>query len=169
MGAGSNFVIEMQRERAATKSSRTIAILSPDYLESQFATSEWAAAFARDPEGTKRMLIPVRVRPCNPGGLLKSIVYLDVVGLDEAAARDKLLSGISAKRGKPTNPPSFPGNATRVPAKAPANATDVPPFRIRFFGVSECGSMGCWVLCAKNVATNNCQVAVTFYCFVAYS
>jgi hypothetical protein len=136
MGAGSNFVIEMQRERAATKSSRTIAILSPDYLESQFATSEWAAAFARDPEGTKRMLIPVRVRPCNPGGLLKSIVYLDVVGLDE---------------------------------KAPANATDVPPFRIRFFGVSECGSMGCWVLCAKNVATNNCQVAVTFYCFVAYS
>src|SRR4029077_4503467 len=55
---GSNFVLEMQH--AAVSAERTIAILSPDYLKSQFAGPEWAAAFAQDPEGMKRSLIPVR-------------------------------------------------------------------------------------------------------------
>src|SRR5260370_37865821 len=64
---GSNFVLEMQR--AATSAERTIAILSPDYLKSRFAAPEWAAAFAQDPEGMKRSLIPVRVRDCALEGL----------------------------------------------------------------------------------------------------
>ena len=47
---GSNFVLEMQR--AATEADRTIMVLSPDYLKSQFASPEWAAAFAQDPRGS---------------------------------------------------------------------------------------------------------------------
>jgi hypothetical protein len=42
---GSNFVLEMQR--AASAAQRTIAVLSPNYLKSQFAAPEWAAAFAQ--------------------------------------------------------------------------------------------------------------------------
>jgi len=57
---GSNFALEMQR--AAATAPRTIAVLSPDYLKSRFAAPEWAAAFAQDPEGLKRSLVPVRVR-----------------------------------------------------------------------------------------------------------
>jgi len=34
-------------------------VLSPDYLKSQFASPEWAAAFADDPQGLKRKLVPV--------------------------------------------------------------------------------------------------------------
>ena len=39
---GSNFVLEMQRGTA--QAERTIAVLSPDYLEARFAQPEWAAA-----------------------------------------------------------------------------------------------------------------------------
>src|SRR5437764_10082994 len=46
---GSNFVIEMRK--AAAGAARTIAVLSPRYLKSEFAQTEWAAAFAGDPGG----------------------------------------------------------------------------------------------------------------------
>jgi hypothetical protein len=70
---GSNFVIEMHK--AASECKRTIAVLSPDYLASLFTQAEWAAAFAADPSGKERKLIPIRVRICEPPGLLKGIVY----------------------------------------------------------------------------------------------
>ena len=37
---GSNFVVDMNL--AAEQASRTVAILSPDYLESKFTQLEWA-------------------------------------------------------------------------------------------------------------------------------
>lgn len=120
---GSNFVIEMQQ--AASTAARTIAILSPDYLESKFATSEWAAAFAQDPQGLNRTLVPVRVRDCKPVALLKPIVRVDLVGLDETAARRALLDGLLEKRSKPANRPSFPGGAAK-PAKTLSDAKPFP-------------------------------------------
>jgi hypothetical protein len=83
-GAGSNFVLEMQQ--AAAQAERTIAVLSPAYLQSAFCAPEWAAAFAPDPTAAKRKLVPVRIADCQPDGLLKAIVYIDLVGIDEAAA-----------------------------------------------------------------------------------
>lgn len=120
---GNNFVIEMQR--AASQAARTIAIFSPDYLESKFAASEWAAAFAQDPEGLKRTLVPVRVRDCKPEALLRPIVHVDLVDLDEAAARRALLDGLLEKRSKPANRPSFPGDAAK-PVKASSDAKPFP-------------------------------------------
>jgi hypothetical protein len=105
---GSNFVLEMQR--AAASARRTIAVLSPDYLTSRFAAPEWAAAFAQDPEGLSRRLVPVRVRDCVLEGMLQTIVHIDLVGLDEAAARKRLTDGLGAKRGKPDQAPPFPGS-----------------------------------------------------------
>ena len=57
---GSNFVLEMQK--AASEADRNVMVLSPDYLKSQFTSSEWAAAFAHDPKGLERKLVPVIVR-----------------------------------------------------------------------------------------------------------
>jgi len=105
--AGSNFVLEM--DRAAGQASRTIAVLSPDYLKSQFAAPEWTAAFVKDPEGFGRLLVPVRVYECRIDGLLESVVYIDIVGVDELEARRRLLNGLRGKRAKPTEKPAFPG------------------------------------------------------------
>src|SRR5215468_5564181 len=56
---GSNFVVDMQH--AAAGSERTIAVLSPAYLESYlqsgFTAAEWSAAFARDPTGSQHLLL----------------------------------------------------------------------------------------------------------------
>lgn len=103
---GSNFALEMHE--AAQSANRTIAVLSPDFLRSQYTQAEWAAAFARDPSARQGVLLPVRVRDCAPGGLLSTIVYIDLVGLTEDAAKTRLLGGISIARSKPVLPPTFP-------------------------------------------------------------
>jgi tetratricopeptide (TPR) repeat protein len=105
--AGSNFVVEMQR--GASGADRTLAVLSPDYEKSLFGMAEWAAAFAQDPTGEKGKLLPVRVRKVKPDGLLKAVVYIDLVGLDEPAARERLLKGLARGRAKPAMQPIFPG------------------------------------------------------------
>ena len=110
---GCNFVMEMQT--ASTKADRTIAILSPDYLEAKFTMPEWAAAFAQDPTGEKGILLPVLVRMCDLTGLLGQIVYINLVGLEEGRARDVLIKGINRQRAKPETAPRFPGK--RVLAK----------------------------------------------------
>ena len=112
---GANFVLEMHR--ALMEASRTIAVLSRDYLKSHFAAPEWAAAFAKDPDGWKRSLVPVRVKECPAEGLLKGIIYIDLVGKDEDEAEQALLNGVSGKRKKPASRPSFPGAPTHAQAK----------------------------------------------------
>src|SRR2546430_5406783 len=87
---GSNFAAEMQR--AATECARTIAVLSKEYLASIYTLSEWLVAFADDPVGHHRKLVPVRVRPCEIVGFLKPIVYCDLVGLDPSKAKAALIN-----------------------------------------------------------------------------
>ena len=107
--AGGNFVIEMQR--AATEATRTLAVLSPDYLTSRFAAPEWAAAFAADPDGLKQRLMPARVRVCHLDGLWKALTHVDLVGLDEPTAQERLITAVRGKRGKPQLRPQYPGAA----------------------------------------------------------
>jgi hypothetical protein len=92
--AGSNFILEIQD---ATKNcERTIAILSPSYLSSQFTQPEWAAAFLKDPTGKNKSLIPVRIQECKLEGLLASIVYIDLVGLSAEKRRIKFKKAIKS-------------------------------------------------------------------------
>jgi hypothetical protein len=102
---GGDFVLEIHN--AAQGSERTIAVLSRSYLQAEYTQPEWAAAFARDPRGGERKLIPVRVDKCKPGGLLRTRVYVDLVGLSEADARVCLLGAFS-DRAKPNEAPPFP-------------------------------------------------------------
>jgi hypothetical protein len=104
-GAGENFILAMQA--AAAEATRTVAVLSPDYLSARFTQPEWAAAFVQDPSGAKRQLVPVRVRPVDLTGLWTAIVYIDLVGLPEEDARRTLLNQIGGGR-RPVRPP-FPG------------------------------------------------------------
>jgi len=113
---GSNFVLEMQK--AADEAERTIMVLSPDYLKSQFASPEWAAAFAADPQGLDKKLVPIIVRDCQAPGLLRSVVHISLLNTNEPAARALLTKGVSAKRAKPSQRPDFPGRAKSPTHKA---------------------------------------------------
>lgn len=110
---GSNFVLEMHK--AATSANRTIVVLSPDYPASRYGAAEWAAAFSNDPDSMRRALVPVRVRETPAEGLLKAVVYIDLVGLNEKAAEERLLNGLKGERNKPTERPPFPGATPSAP------------------------------------------------------
>jgi nucleoside phosphorylase len=103
---GSNFVLEM--DLATRQARHTLLIISPDYLKALYVKPEWTAAFFKDPTGKEKALIPVRVRICEPEGLLGPVVYIDLVGLKEDEARKALLAGVLPRGERTLSAPPFP-------------------------------------------------------------
>ncbi len=99
--AGANFIDQM--DRALETAERTLLVLTPEALGSRFVREEWTAALKQE------RLIPVRVRKCDPEGLLGVRSYVDLVGLDEEIARSRLLLKLRNERAKPATAPAFPG------------------------------------------------------------
>ncbi len=105
---GNNFALEMKAALSGVR--QVIAVLSPNYLSSKFAQAEWAAAFASDPTGSKRFLVPVRVAPVQLSPLDATVIYVDFVGKGEGECESELLRGVQDQvRLKPAAKPAFPG------------------------------------------------------------
>jgi hypothetical protein len=130
---GGNFVLEMQR--AASETRKTVVVLSDNYLRAEYTQPEWAAAFVQDPRGEDRKLIPLRVAPCSPTGLLKPLIFADLVGLTQEEAKQNVLTAVADDRPKPKQAPAFPGAAPAqahtspapaYPGGRPAQATPAP-------------------------------------------
>jgi TIR domain-containing protein/NB-ARC domain-containing protein/tetratricopeptide repeat protein len=122
--AASNFVLNMQA--GATDTTRTIAVITPDYFQSTFTEPEWAVAFAADPTSESGKLVPIRVVDFKPPGYFSTINYINLFGSDAEAATETLLKHIESivkgKRLKPAVKPAFPG----APASVTRSAR--PPF-----------------------------------------
>lgn len=122
-GPGSNFVQKMHE--SVSRAKRTVLVLSPAYLESEYAAAEWLATFRLDPTGKGKRLLPIRVKLCKPEGLLGAIVCVDLTGHDlgsdaEAGARHLLLEAARGSRSKPAAAPDFPGREAWTASKVPA-------------------------------------------------
>ncbi len=115
---GGNFVLEMQK--ATSEARKTVVVLSDNYLNAVYTHPEWAAAFVRDPRGENRKLIPLRVAPCSPTGLLEALIYADLVGLPADDAKTVVLSAVSDDRLKPAQSPAFPGTPSQPARPEPA-------------------------------------------------
>jgi len=100
-------------QEAAAQANLTLAVLSEAYLQVAYTQPEWAAAFAQDPTGKDRRLIPVRVGKCALTGMLRSIIYIDLINLREEEAERALLNGLKPS-GEPARPPRFPANRAAV-------------------------------------------------------
>ena len=125
-----NFVLD--RDRALKQARKIILVLSRNCPGSGFTGKEWAAAFASDPAGQEARVIPVRIEDVALKGPLAQIAWVDLVGKDEAAAREALLSHVRTVGAKPSpahtlpsgTPPEFPGaRAQKRAAAALANIT----------------------------------------------
>ncbi|MFC1400249.1 MULTISPECIES: toll/interleukin-1 receptor domain-containing protein [Streptacidiphilus] len=106
---GSNWYAVM--ERGVQHCERTIALLSPAYLDSAYGSQERQAAQRQDPGGLARKLVPIRIAPCDQSGLLGGVVSFDLFDLSPDRAREVLLEKIAALltgRSKPHLPPAFP-------------------------------------------------------------
>ena len=125
---GGNFILDMQR--ATAEANKTIVVLSQDYLNAAYTQSEWAAAFAQDPSSLQRKLIPIRVKECKPDGILKSIVYVDLVDLSEKEAAEAVL-GAFRERAKPLEKPKFPSDDSQsepLQVPFPGGVEKIPVF-----------------------------------------
>jgi tetratricopeptide (TPR) repeat protein len=87
--ANRNFVERMHA--ALSAGGRVIALLSPEYLQSDHCQAEWQNAIAGDPLNANGRLILMRVAECEPGGLLSGLAYWDLVPVRDNRA---LLEGI---------------------------------------------------------------------------
>jgi hypothetical protein len=110
---GGNFVLLM--DKAASDSKRTLLVLSNNYLGSLYTQPEWAAAFAKDPTGERRSVVPIRIERCEVVGLLATVISFDLFDLNADQAKIRLLEGLRAKARREPRP-AFPG---------PANPTSV--------------------------------------------
>jgi three-Cys-motif partner protein len=110
---GHDFVHKMHE--AMTSAVRTIAVLSPAYLDSKFGEAEWRGTFADDPTGELGKLILVKVQPCQPPGLLRTRVYIELIDVDEPTARWRLLGGVGPPPPRTADAP-YPGQ-TDTPAQ----------------------------------------------------
>jgi tetratricopeptide (TPR) repeat protein len=118
--AGSNWVQGMRA--GVSGAERTIAVLSVDYLASEFGTAEWEAAWTADPLGARRKLLTVRVRDCDRPDFLGTVIGTDLFGVSEAEARARLRMMVSSAmtgRAKPAAAPEFPGSVRVMPQQAP--------------------------------------------------
>lgn len=140
MVPGSNWVQQMNR--ALREAARLVAVISPDYEKSVYGTAEWHQFWAADPLGEQRKVIPVRVGGAWPKDLLRSVVGIDLVGVPEPEAQQRLLAGIEAARvgrAKPVRAPTFPAGGRVVAAYPgfPGRAQpvfNVPPRNPNFTG-----------------------------------
>jgi hypothetical protein len=126
---GRSWTREMQQATATAE--RVVAVLSAAYLESEHGEAEWEVFQAKDPLGKRGLLLPVRVGEVEPPGLLKTRVYVDLVGRGAADARSALLAAARGARGKPTLEPEFPGAQGRSivgSTAAPRFPGELPPF-----------------------------------------
>lgn len=115
---GMDFVEEM--EGGIKEAKHTLAILSPQYINSTYATAEWRAAWAEDVNGKQRKLIPIKVEKCNIEGFLKTRIYIDFVDKEKEAAKQALFNGINVTRSKPPSEPDFPSKREKALEDEPA-------------------------------------------------
>ena len=94
---GDNFKKFM--DNALKKADAVVCILTRDYMESDYCIDEWTNA---------DKIIPVRFDDCNPCGLLKSQVYIDLYSLDKDSAREKLLKALEGPPPRPAGEPKAP-------------------------------------------------------------
>ena len=103
---GESFIKHMQE--GLTAAEFVLAILSPEYFASKYAGEEWKTALAGDLANGTTRLIPVRVKPCSPPGMMSHRIYIDLHGAVDEAEAIELLHRSLAGGGRPTEAPKFP-------------------------------------------------------------
>ncbi|WP_239380227.1 toll/interleukin-1 receptor domain-containing protein, partial [Frankia sp. CIT1] len=88
---GSDLVANISR--MLDRSDRVVPILSPHYFADP-GDHVWPAAWTGDQDRLRR-IVPVRVEACVPTGLLRTIHYIDLVGMDAEAAAAALRTRMS--------------------------------------------------------------------------
>src|SRR5262245_49349499 len=86
---GQDFLAEIHG--ALSKGAHVVALLSEDYLASRWCLMEWTAAVKAQSDSGQPRLLPIRIRECQPAGIMASVVSVDLVGVGAELARQEVL------------------------------------------------------------------------------
>src|SRR5690349_1192727 len=92
---GEDFAMRMQA--ALHHADRVLAVWSAAYFQSAFGSAEFRAAFAQQVGEAGPRLVPVLVERAVVPELYAPLIYVDLVGLDEAAAAKQLLARLDTR------------------------------------------------------------------------
>jgi len=92
--AGRNMVSVL--DEGLRGSRRTLAVLTQAYLDDDRVQAAWGAAWLDDARRVTRKLVPIRTAECTPRGLLGSVAHIDLAGLPETVARQRLVDEVRA-------------------------------------------------------------------------
>lgn len=147
---GQSFVRAM--DQGVQQAQRLLAVVSPDWQDSEHAKAEWEAFYKLDPGSGQALVLPVKVRPCEVRGLLGQRVWVDLVGMtDEALARERLMRAVGAvqpapsgraatpdpRRLKPRAPPPFPGAAASAAGVRPIDYSHLKKRKLSLEGIED--------------------------------
>jgi TIR domain/Tetratricopeptide repeat/NB-ARC domain len=108
--AGQNLMMAISE--ALDRADRMMALFSVAYFDrSRYTTEEWSASMLHVLGADTARLLPLRVEDVPPGqmpAVLRPLVFRDLFGLDEDAARRVLLEAAAGPH-RPDGPPVFPG------------------------------------------------------------
>jgi hypothetical protein len=117
-------------ENAVERSRKTLLVLTPAWLASEWTDFEALLVQARDPAGRARRILPLLLKPCPLPGRLKIFTYLDLTKPVELDAQMRRL--VAAIRSA-SSQSAFAGATSAIPAETrQTKITDAPnPFRDR--------------------------------------
>ena len=109
-------------ENAVERSRKTLIVLTPAWVESQWTTFESLLIQTDDPAGRQRRMIPLRLKPCEPPKRIAMLTYVDFTQPAEAESQlQRLVKAITAE--PPDVPPPI---RERVPGPLPPEPTRPP-------------------------------------------
>jgi hypothetical protein len=92
---GAPSVTEM--ERAVLQSRKTLLVLTPSYLDSEWAEFENILAATLDPAARQRRVIPLLLEQCELPLRICSLTYLDFAGSDREFQLQRLLAAVRSR------------------------------------------------------------------------
>ena len=97
-----------QINHALASTHCTIAVISPDYFKSKWCEIEWQTAYTLAVSDPAYRLLLIVIKSSDLPPLLKARTWLELIGLDEATARQKLLRSIQPEAQPPRNKTAVP-------------------------------------------------------------
>jgi len=114
-------------DKATKACKRTIAVISPDYFNSEYTIPEWETAVNKDLTGDMGLLVPVIVRPYTSDGILGRLADISFIDKDEKEAKTVLLDGLKPGRIKPTRKPPYKKEIRKSLGQKPRFPGTLPP------------------------------------------
>lgn len=108
-------------ENAVERSRKTLIVLTPDWVKSEWTAFESLLIQTDDPAGRRARMIPLLLKPCEPPKRIAMLTYVDSTKPSEVEFQLQRL--VAAIRGEPMPDVS-------QPASEPPKATDTEPLQV---------------------------------------